>query len=324
MKIMQRFIPTSNKDTRPGIKMVPKYITIHETDNPSPGADAQAHARLQERGNDRTASWHLQIDDQETIQSIPFDEAAWAAGDGRNGTGNLKSIHIEICVNSDGDYKQAVQNTAEVTKQLLDQLNIPQSNVVQHNFWTGKNCPRNLRSGEKGISWSEFINMVNSNEVQLDPPQLVEEVFVHSSTIIQRVRALVKTDIRKAPTHQSEFIRDTFPGEEFNVFAREGDWHNIGGANWIDGNGGRNLFWIDNPSLRYPATETSKTDIPYPGRLNRIGSRGKDVELIQKALGVEVDSIFGSKTEAAVKSFQKRRGLIVDGIVGVKTWSAMF
>jgi len=324
MNINQRFIPASNKETRPGIKMTPKYITIHETDNPDAGADANAHARLQERGNDRKASWHLQIDDQEAIQSIPFDEVAWAAGDGRNGPGNLKSIHIEICVNSDGDYKQAVQNTAEVTKQLLDQLNIPQSNVVQHNYWTGKNCPRNIRSGEKGLSWNDFINMVKGNEVHLDPPQIVEPVFVHNSTIIQRVRALVKTDIRKAPTHQSEFVRDTFPGEEFNVFAREGDWHNVGGANWIDGNGGRNLYWLDNPSLRNQATVVPKNGIPYPGHLIKTGSRGQDVELIQRALSVEVDSIFGSKTEAAVKSFQKRRGLIVDGIVGVKTWSAMF
>jgi len=166
MNINQRFIPASNKETRPGIKMTPKYITIHETDNPDAGADANAHARLQERGNDRKASWHLQIDDQEAIQSIPFDEVAWAAGDGRNGPGNLKSIHIEICVNAEGDFQKAVSNTAEVTKQLMVQYNIPISNVVQHNHWTGKNCPRYLRSREKGIGWNDFINMVNGSSVQ--------------------------------------------------------------------------------------------------------------------------------------------------------------
>ncbi|MBO0961656.1 N-acetylmuramoyl-L-alanine amidase [Neobacillus sp. MM2021_6] len=166
MNIIQRFIPTSNKETRPGIKMSPKYITIHETDNPGAGADANAHARLQERGNDRTASWHLQIDDQEAIQSIPFDEIAWAAGDGRNGPGNKLSIHIEICVNSDGNFQKAVQNTAEVTKQLMGQFNISISNVVQHNHWTGKNCPRYLRSGEKGIGWNDFIKMVGGSVVQ--------------------------------------------------------------------------------------------------------------------------------------------------------------
>ncbi|EKN71325.1 hypothetical protein BABA_01545 [Neobacillus bataviensis LMG 21833] len=41
--------------------------------------------RLQERGNDCAASWHLQIDDHQAILSIPFDEMAFAAGDGSNG-----------------------------------------------------------------------------------------------------------------------------------------------------------------------------------------------------------------------------------------------
>ncbi|MEH7548153.1 MULTISPECIES: peptidoglycan recognition protein family protein [Bacillaceae] len=162
MNIIQRFIPASNTDTRPGIKMVPKYITIHETDNPNPGADAEAHARLQERGNDRSASWHLQIDDHEAIQSIPFNEVAWAAGDGRSGTGNTSSIHIEICVNSDGDFKKAVANAAEVTNQLMKTYHIPIANVVQHNHWSGKNCPIYLRNGGKAMDWYDFIQLVGS------------------------------------------------------------------------------------------------------------------------------------------------------------------
>lgn len=36
-----------------------------------------------------------------------------------------------------------------------------------------------------------------------------------------------------------------------------------------------------------------------------------------------VDGIFGSKTKAAVKSFQKKNGLVVDGIVGKKTLAAL-
>ncbi|WP_081799468.1 peptidoglycan recognition protein family protein [Neobacillus jeddahensis] len=101
--------------------------------NPSSGADAEAYDRLQDRGNDRTVFWHLQIDDHEAIPSIPFDEVAWAAGDGRSGPGNTSSIQIEICVYSDGNFTKAVQNTTEVTKQLMVQFNIPIANVVQHN-----------------------------------------------------------------------------------------------------------------------------------------------------------------------------------------------
>jgi N-acetylmuramoyl-L-alanine amidase len=72
---------------------------------------------------------------------------------------------------------------------------------------------------------------------------------------IQHVRALVKSDIRSAPSHSAGFIRNTDVGEVFPVYRREGDWHFIGwnpkdGDCWIDGNGGKNLYWIDNPNNR--------------------------------------------------------------------------
>lgn len=53
------------------------------------------------------------------------------------------------------------------------------------------------------------------------------------------------------------------------------------------------------------------------------GSKGEDVKILQKALGIKVDGDFGVKTEAAVKEFQKSKGLVADGIVGNKTWSAL-
>lgn len=177
MNIIQRFVPVTLKETRPGIKMVPECITIHETDNTGFKANAEAHARLQESGNSRQASWHMQVDDCQAIQSIPFDEVAWAAGDGKDGPGNLTSIHLEICVNNDGDYKKSVSNAAEVTKHLMKQLNIPLCNVVQHNKWSGKNCPRYLRSGEKGIKWDDFINSLKEvPKVPQGPGKEVGEV----------------------------------------------------------------------------------------------------------------------------------------------------
>src|SRR5690625_5637908 len=38
----------------------------------------------------------------------------------------------------------------------MDKYNIPASNVIQHNTASGKDCPRYLRSGEKGVTWSQF------------------------------------------------------------------------------------------------------------------------------------------------------------------------
>jgi peptidoglycan hydrolase-like protein with peptidoglycan-binding domain len=38
---------------------------------------------------------------------------------------------------------------------------------------------------------------------------------------------------------------------------------------------------------------------------------------------LDVDGIFGPKTEAAVRGFQQNENLAVDGIVGKQTWTAL-
>lgn len=61
----------------------------------------------------------------------------------------------------------------------------------------------------------------------------------------------------------------------------------------------------------------------------RKGNSGDEVAELQAMLNakygydLEVDGVFGAKTEAAVKAFQKARGLYADGIVGAKTWAAL-
>lgn len=70
------------------------------------------------------------------------------------------------------------------------------------------------------------------------------------------------------------------------------------------------------------------TDIvPYPGHILEKGHMGKNVERIQRAVGLaekDVDGEFGPKTEAAVKAYQKKHKLKVDGRVGRQTWGKMF
>ncbi|PAD96960.1 N-acetylmuramoyl-L-alanine amidase [Terribacillus saccharophilus] len=72
------------------------------------------------------------------------------------------------------------------------------------------------------------------------------------------------------------------------------------------------------------AKASGSSIVPYPGKLIRKGSKGKDVGRIQRAVGVKADNDFGPATEAAVKAYQKRKGLSADGIVGPATWNVMF
>ncbi len=53
------------------------------------------------------------------------------------------------------------------------------------------------------------------------------------------------------------------------------------------------------------------------------GAEGRQVQLLQQALGISVDGVYGSETEEAVRSFQSSKGLGVDGIAGPATFAAL-
>lgn len=170
VKIKRQIVPDNIIKTRThgtGNKM--EYIAIHETANTNVGANADAHSRLQINGNKREASWHYQVDDKEIIQSFEDNIKCWHVGNY-----NDRAIAIEICVNKDGDFKKAVENAVALTKHLMAKHNIPIDKVKQHNYFTGKDCPTNLRNGSKGITWNDFINMVkgsNSTPAQPSKPK---------------------------------------------------------------------------------------------------------------------------------------------------------
>ena len=78
--------------------------------------------------------------------------------DGINGTGNRKSISIEICYSKSGGDKfiQAEKNAAQVVADLLKGWGLPLDRVRKHQDWNGKYCPhRTLDMG-----WDRFLKMV--------------------------------------------------------------------------------------------------------------------------------------------------------------------
>lgn len=73
----------------------------------------------------------------------------------------------------------------------------------------------------------------------------------------------------------------------------------------------------------------SDFELPTLSRFLRLGSKGEDVQALQKVLNARgfnagtVDGDFGPKTEAAVIAFQTEANLTVDGVVGEQTWTAL-
>jgi peptidoglycan L-alanyl-D-glutamate endopeptidase CwlK len=85
------------------------------------------------------------------------------------------------------------------------------------------------------------------------------------------------------------------------------------------------LEQVVTPKTEVKAEEIVNSDIvPYPGKVLKVGSKGKDVERIQRALKVPVTGVFDGATTRAVKEYQKRKGLAADGVVGQITWSKLF
>jgi len=44
----------------------------------------------------------------------------------------------------------------------MDKYSIPITNIVQHHYWSGKGCPKQIREGKEGITWNDFINMIKN------------------------------------------------------------------------------------------------------------------------------------------------------------------
>ena len=76
--------------------------------------------------------------------------------------------------NTDGNYLMAVQNTIELTRQLMDKHNIPLDRVIRHFDASKKICPRSM-SSNNWEGWRAFkialereINKVATNKVKVN------------------------------------------------------------------------------------------------------------------------------------------------------------
>ncbi|EES74612.1 N-acetylmuramoyl-L-alanine amidase [Paenibacillus sp. oral taxon 786 str. D14] len=149
---------TTGNNRRPGYSMEATTITIHNTGNPSSTA-ANERAWLTNPSNERTASYHIVIDEREAIECIPLTENAWHAGDGSGvKSGNRTSISVEIC--ESGNFDKTLDNAAELIAKLLRERGWGVDRLRRHFDWSGKICPRLMYDGGTWAGWEAFKKKV--------------------------------------------------------------------------------------------------------------------------------------------------------------------
>jgi N-acetylmuramoyl-L-alanine amidase CwlA len=149
------------RPNRPGTPITVEKITVHNTSNTNPGADAESHSGWLQNtgyyeinGEKHYVSWHYTVDDHKVIKQLPISEKGWHAG-----RGNSSSLGIEVCMYQGINQDEAFDKASRLIAVLLYDLNLSLEDVVKHEYWTGKNCPILLLDEQK---WSDFKNQINS------------------------------------------------------------------------------------------------------------------------------------------------------------------
>ena len=111
----------------------------------------------------------------------------WHCGDGHGkyGITNRNSVGIEFCINVDSDRDKTLERTAQLVRELMQELNIPIERVVRHYDASRKNCPQSM-SGNGWAQWYKFkeklkgedLTMAQYEELKNEISQLTETVKV--------------------------------------------------------------------------------------------------------------------------------------------------
>ncbi|RPK21501.1 N-acetylmuramoyl-L-alanine amidase [Bacillus subtilis] len=144
IKVVKNLVSKSKYGLKCPNPMKAEYITIHNTANDASAVNEISYMK----NNSSSTSFHFAVDDKQVIQGIPTNRNAWHTGDGTNGTGNRKSIGVEICYSESGGarYKAAEKLAIKFVAQLLKERGWGVDRVRKHQDWNGKYCPHRILS----------------------------------------------------------------------------------------------------------------------------------------------------------------------------------
>lgn len=156
VEIKKNLVPTSKYNIKCPYPMTPIGITVHNTAN-----DASAKNEISYMiSNNAYNSFHFAVDDKEIVQGLPLDRNGFHASDGANGTGNRKTIGIEICYSKSGGdrFIKAEQNAVDLIVYLIKKYNWDISCVKRHYDYAPdkKYCPHRTMN----LGWDRFLKMI--------------------------------------------------------------------------------------------------------------------------------------------------------------------
>lgn len=159
-----------------------EYIVVHDTGNTGYRANVNSHFNFF-NGADRQSSADFFVDSTKIGQFNPDlqNYYMWHCGDGDGeyGITNANSIGVEICINSDGNYSQAVQNTVELVAYLMKRFGVDLAHVVRHYDASRKNCPSSMNKAGDWSAWNNFKNKVNTLLGNAPQPEQVTQATVY-------------------------------------------------------------------------------------------------------------------------------------------------
>lgn len=156
VEIKKNLVPTSKYNIKCPYSMKPIGITVHNTAN-----DASAKNEISYMiSNNNYNSFHYAVDDKEIVQGLPLDRNGFHASDGANGTGNRKTIGIEICYSKSGGdrFIKAEKNAVDLIVYLIKKYNWDISCVKRHYDYAPdkKYCPHRTMD----LGWDRFLKMI--------------------------------------------------------------------------------------------------------------------------------------------------------------------
>ncbi|WP_424162190.1 N-acetylmuramoyl-L-alanine amidase [Bacillus amyloliquefaciens] len=307
--VKKRLVPSDKYALKCPNPMDPEFITIHNTANDASAANEISYMT----GNTESTSYHFAVDDDEVIQGIPLDRNAWHSGDGTNGTGNRKSIAVEICYSKSGGarYQAAEALAIKFVAQLLKERGWGVDKIRKHQDWNGKYCPHRILSEGR---W--------------------DQVKAAIAAELERLGGGKVPSPAKTETKPSGATYTVKKGDVLSVIAQK-NGVSVATLQSLNGIKNPNLIKVGQVlKLTGSSSSRKKSSFPLPSGIFKVTSpltRGESVKEIQTALSAlhyypdksaknfGIDSVYGAKTADAVRRFQLMNGLKADGSYGPKT-----